>query len=108
MIIEPTWWNWATLAAGALLTALILAVGHWFPWPRPLEQIHCYVYGVLSILAGFTLWRGLNADWVTPVGLFIVSGTGGLTVILAYKIDGWVKDIRKGHKAETTDEGLTG
>jgi Tfp pilus assembly protein PilO len=108
MQIDPVVWTWATLIAGALLTALVLAVGHWFPWPQKLDRISAYVYGVLSILAGFALWRLLNADWQVVVGLVIICCAGGLTVILAYRIDGWVLAIRKAQKAEATDAELAG
>lgn len=106
--IDPVWWNGVTLIAGALLTALVLAVGHWFPWPRTLDRISAYVYGVLSILAGFALWRLLNADWVTVAGLVVICCSGGGMVVLAYRIDGWVLAIRKAHKAEATDAELAG
>ncbi len=106
--IEPVVWTWATLIAGALLTALVLAVGHWFPWPRKLDPVPAYIYGVASILVGFTLWRLLNLDWETVVGLMIICCTGGLTVILAYRIDGWVLAIRQARKIEATDADLTG
>lgn len=104
--IHPTVWTLGTLAGGALLTALVLAVGHWFPWPQPLDRIPTYIYGVVSILAGFALWRVLNLDWETPLGLVGISSAGGLIVILAYKVDGWVLAIRKARKAEATDADL--
>jgi hypothetical protein len=100
-------WTLGTLAGGALLTALVLAVGHWFPWPQMLDRISAYVYGVLSILAGFTLWRLLNLDWETVVGLVIICCAGGGMVVLAYKIDGWVLAVRQARKAEATDADLT-
>lgn len=104
--IDPVWWGWVTLIAGAILTALVLAVGHWFPWPRTLDRISAYVYGVLSILAGFALWRLLNTDWQTVAGLVAICCAGGGTVKMAYKIDGWVIEIRKAHKIEATDADL--
>ena len=45
-------WEWGTLAAGALLAAMVLAIGHWFPWPRRLTRVQAYAYGVAGILAG--------------------------------------------------------
>ena len=104
--IHPTVWTLGTLIGGAMLTALVLAVGHWFNWPQPLSRISAYIYGVLSILAGFTLWRLLNLDWETVVGLMIICCTGGATVVLAYRIDGWVLAIHQAGKAEATDDEL--
>jgi len=105
--IDPVIWSLATLIAGAMLTALVLAVGHWFPWPQTLDRVSAYVYGVLSILAGFALWRFLNADWRTIIGLVIICCAGGATVVLAYRIDGWVLAIRQARKIEATDADLT-
>ena len=104
--IHPTVWTLGTLVGGAMLTALILAVGHWFPWVKELDKIPCYIYGVASILLGFTLWRLLNLDWETPVGLFAICCAGGSMVIGAYRIDAWVRAIRKARKAEAIDEEL--
>jgi hypothetical protein len=99
-------WELGTLAAGAVLAALILAIGHWFPWARTLSRIASYVYGVVSIIAGFALWRLLNHDYRTVLGLLAIACAGGLTVVLAYQIDVWVLEIRRGHKAAAADPEL--
>lgn len=39
-------------------TALLLFVGHWFPWPHDLHRLAAYAYGVASILIGAGLWLG--------------------------------------------------
>jgi len=107
MTIDPNIWSIATLIAGALLTALVLAVGHWFPWPHTLDRIPAYIYGVISIILGFATWRLLNGDWQTPIGLFLISCAGCSVVWLAYRIDGWVLSIRQARKARhhgTPDE----
>jgi len=106
MTFEPVLWQIGTAIAGAVLTGLLLAIGHWFPWPHELTKIQCYVYGTSSIWLGFSLWRGLNGDWITPTGLLGISTVGGLTVILAYKIDKYVLKARKADKAEAADDDL--
>lgn len=104
---ESIWWRMGTLGAGALLTVLVLAVGHWFPWPRRLSRIQAYVYGVSSILAGFAVWRLLNGDWVTVVGLGVIAGAGGVTVVGAYRLDDVVRMVRQAWKAEGSDDELS-
>lgn len=107
IFMESMWWRLGTLGAGALLTALVLAVGHWFPWVRKLPRVRAYVYGVVSIWLGFAVWRFLNGDWRSPVGLVIIASAGGATVIGAYWIDDIVVRVRQARKAEMVDDGLS-
>lgn len=106
-ILSNLAWEIGTLVAGMLLTALVLAVGHWFEWPRRLTRVEAYIYGVASLFAGFALWRGLNGDWLGPVGLLVICLVGGLTVILAYKWDGFVLRVRQARKVEGLDDELS-
>jgi len=106
MTFEPISWQIGTAAAGAVLTVLLLAVGHWFPWPYPITRICRYIYGTSFILFGFSLWRGLNGDWITPAGLLSISIAGGFTVILAHKIDKYFLELRKAKKATAADDEL--
>jgi len=106
MISSESVWEIGTLIAGSVLTGLLLALGHWFPWPRQLRWLHRYTYGVAAIWIGFALWRLLNADWLTVVGLIIIAGAGGFTVIVTYWLDDKIAAIRKAYKAEATDEEL--
>ena len=106
MTFETVSWQIGTAVAGGTLTVLLLAIGHWFPWPQPLSRIRCYVYGTGSIWLGFTLWRVLNGDWITPAGLLGISIAGGFTVVLAYKTDKYVLKVRKADKAEAADDEL--
>jgi hypothetical protein len=103
---QSLFWQIGTLAAGAILTTLILAIGHWFPLPHRLPRIQAYIYGTTAIIAGFALWRLLNGDWITIAGLVIVATAGGITVILAYKIDDIVARLRQAHQAQAADEEL--
>jgi len=82
MTFETVSWQIGTAIAGAVLTALLMAVGHWFPWPYPIVRIQRYTYGTTFILLGFSLWRLLNGDWITPAGLLGISIAGGATVVL--------------------------
>ena len=99
-------WEWGTLGASALLTALVLLVEHWFPWTREPTRVEAYVAGVSTLLAGFATWRLLCGDWVMVVGLGVIVMAGGLAVMGAYKVDGMVRRLRQGGKAERGDEEL--
>jgi hypothetical protein len=106
VITSSLLWQFGTLVAGAVLTALLLAVGHWFPWPRRLSRLDAYGYGTIAIFIGFALWRLLNRDSFTAAGFAFIATIGGITVILAYKIDDVVLAIRKVIKAQSSDPEL--
>ena len=86
---------------GCLVTALILFSGHWFPWNqwlgRDLPRLACYVYGVLAIMIGFSIWV---ADWTLALGLFLVCAAGGLAVISAYVLDWLGLDRAKARRGD--------
>jgi len=98
--------NIGGLVAGIVLSALVLLVMHWFPWPDGLSRLGAYALGVIALLLGFSLWRLLLGDWQTPAGLAIISASGGIVVVTAYKIDHYVVRIRAASKAEATDDEL--
>jgi len=100
-------WRWATLAVGMLVTALALGMGHWFPWVKRLTRIEAYVYGGSSLWLGFAVWRLLNGDWETVVGMLAVDVAGWAAVVGAYKLDGIVRRIRQAHNAEVVDDELS-
>ena len=100
------YWPIISLAIAMTVTALALAVEHWFPYVAKLARLQAYTVGTLTLWAGFSLWRVMNGDWQTPLGLAAICGAGGFTVILGYKIDGWVKRIRQAGMAEKADDTL--
>jgi hypothetical protein len=75
-------------AFGLTLTALLLAAGHWFPWPKRLHRLLAYTYGVGAILAGAAIWLGLLGLWTTWLGFLAFAVIGGAVTALAYGIDG--------------------
>ncbi len=89
-------WFWA----GAALSALLLLIGHWFPWPRQLHRLEAYVYGVACILGGFALWHLQVNGWHAVLGLTVIAVVSGLAVFAAYGVDWVVAMIRKAWKAE--------
>jgi len=92
-------WFWV----GVAISALLLFVGHWFPWPTELHKLAAYVYGVVSIVLGYSIWqlKAGGQDGVANVaGLVIIVVISGWAVFTAYGIDWLVKMIRKAWKAE--------
>lgn len=76
-----------SFAFGLTLTALLLAAGHWFPWPKRLHRLLAYAYGVGAILAGTAIWLGLLGLWSLWLGLLAFAVISGVTTGLAYGID---------------------
>ena len=100
-------WQWGTLGVGMVVTALLLAVGHWFPWPRRLRRIEAYMYGGSALWVGLAAWRLLNGDWQTAVGVLAIDLVGWGTVAGAYQVDGLVRRIRQARATERTDDELS-
>ena len=98
--IDITNWQVLSFVIGAALTALLLAIGHWFPWLKTLTRIQAYIYGTASIQAGFTVWRLLNGDWLTALGGWVIAIAGGTVVLLAYRRDCQVLTQRQARRVE--------
>lgn len=85
---------------GVILTCLLLAVGHWFPWPRRLPRLAAYSYGVASILAGAAVWLLPRGAGDVALGMTLIALAGGLATALCWGIDallnGWAR-WRAGH-----------
>ena len=100
------YWPVLSLAIATVITVLALATEHWFPYVAKLARLQAYTAGTLTLWAGYSLWRLLNGDWQTPLGLAVICGSGGVTVIVGYRIDKWVKKIRQADMAEKADGTL--
>jgi hypothetical protein len=95
-------WFWMAV----VVSALLLFVGHWFPWPKELHKLGAYVYGVGSILAGFMLWQLQNGNWQPVLGLLVIVVVSGIAVFLAYGLDWLILRVRQSWKAEADDPDL--
>ena len=71
-------------AFGLVVTAALLAIGHWLPWPRRLRSRETYTYGVGSILIGLLIWLGFTDAWLA-ISVFAV--VGGLVTGATYLYD---------------------
>jgi len=91
-----------TFAAGSTITILLLTTGHWMPWQ--LTRIQAYIYGTVSILIGFAVWRLPLSDWLTPLGLLIIALLGGATVKLAYTTDSITREVREARMRRRVDD----
>lgn len=74
---------------GLIITALLLALAHFFPWPRRLHRLAAYVIGVGAILLGVYVWLGNGEVWR---GLLVFAVVAGATTGLCYGID-WLLNL---------------
>ena len=98
-------WPIIALSLGTLISALTLAVQHWFPMAEK-PRLRSYIMGTSALWIGFALWRFLLGDVWTPLGLAIIDVLGGLTVILAYQIDEASHAKRQANAAQRNDDEL--
>lgn len=74
-------------ALGLGLTALLLAVSHWFPWPVKLHRLAAYTVGCTALLAGAAVWLLLSNQTQVWFGLLAFFAVAGITVASAYLVD---------------------
>jgi MFS family permease len=77
---------------GLIVTCLLLAVGHWFPWEKQLHteditRIFLYAIGVGALLAGMAVWLFLSGSGWLWWYLLAFPVAGGLATVLFYGID---------------------
>ncbi len=100
------YWVAILWCVAALISALLLAVQHWFPYVRRLTRIQAYVLGVIALWLGFAFWRCMVGDWVTPLGLLGISMVGGGVVWAAYTIDEFSRRARQHRRLERHDDEI--
>lgn len=95
------------LITGCVISALILLVGHYFPWHKllgqPLNRLWSYRYGSAACWIGFSYWRYFSSnDVTTPLGLMIVYAVSGSVVWAAYWLDatGQSRTIRRRRESD--------
>lgn len=98
--------SWFGLLAGTVLTALLLAVGHWFPWLDRERKLRNYSYGTVCLILGFAVWRILVGDVLSVLGLVVIALIGGAVVALAYWMDDVVRSQRQARMAEEADDDI--
>ena len=73
--------------AGLACTALLILLGHWFPWPVKLHRLAAYTYGCLCILSGAGVWLLSRGEWRDWLSLAAFVGVAGAATGLAYLVD---------------------
>ena len=77
-----------------LVSCLILAIEHYWPWVpilgRHLRRIEAYVSGVLAMMLPFSVLLVLWGRWTELIAIWAVIVAGGLTTMLLYGLDGWL------------------
>lgn len=81
-----------------VLTALLIALFHWFPWQRAtghsLPRLIAYMLGVAVILGAPTAayWRWAPAHGADVLRLFLAAGaTAGLVTFMAWAVDALIE-----------------
>jgi len=100
------------IAVAALVTDLLLLVGHWFRWDlwfgKELPRIAAYVYGMLAVLAPITVVLVIWQMWIVVVLVWTCAITGGMAVCVAYFIDDHVVLRKKDQVSMVEREILNG
>jgi hypothetical protein len=95
----------------ALVSALIQAVLHWFPWrmvlARDLPRIPAYILGVLGVALPLSGLYWYWCDVSALVSLWVVIAASGSSVIGAYAIDWTLDRVRQSYEHEERNEAQT-
>lgn len=97
------------LVTGGAISALVLLVGHYFPWHKllgeELSRLWSYRYGSGACWVGFAYWRyfGLG-DYASPIGLMFIYTIAGTVVWLAYRIDAKGQTLTIANRRRKTDK----
>ena len=60
--------------AGQLVTCMMLAAGHWFPWWEPLGKLGAYTYGCTAIALGQGIYYKFDRRWLRIVSFVVTAG----------------------------------
>jgi hypothetical protein len=85
-----------------LIVCLLLAVEHWFEWPKRLHRLVAYIIGTLTLNVPLTLWIVLMRP---PIGAIVATmwGStvfGGATVLVAWGYDAMMLNYRRRRVSE--------
>lgn len=101
---------WIDLIAAMMMTSLILAVEHWFPWlgvlGRQLKLIERYIAGMLAVLLPVTVLLALWGSWMELAAIWAVVVTGGAVVVGSYLVDGHISQKQRMEAAEAVERKL--
>lgn len=79
------------IAIAAAFSALLIAGGHWFPWPllfhRQLHRLEAYLFGVGAILGPACAVLALHDNWQAIALLAACAASAGLMTAAAKAID---------------------
>ena len=99
-----------SIALTALITALALAVEHYFPWHlvlgHTLPRIPAYILGMAAVAVPisvlFLIWKA----YLEMVALWAAIVAGGLTVMICYALDRYLALRARAHEAEEREDQL--
>jgi hypothetical protein len=100
----------SAIALAALITSLILALGHWLPWRailgKKLGRIQSYIYGVMAISIPLSFVFIILHDFEALAALWAVAVAGGATTIGCYLVDWTLEKRLRAKEAEEREAQL--
>ena len=100
------------IVIAAMISALVLAVEHWFPWRmligRALPRMIAYIIGVLALLIPISVVWLLSGQREIVLQLWAVVVASGAMVALVYGIDWLLGRIAQARDLEKIQELLDG
>lgn len=74
---------------GLVVTAALVATGHWFPWPRRLRPAENTLLTISSILIGLLIWLGPNSGWCAVAGIALIGAIASASARLYDRLMNW-------------------
>ena len=79
------------IVIASLVSGLILAMEHWFPWQswlgKPLPRIPSYVMGMLALYLPISIVLVVWQSWIVLILMWFCGAVGGAVVCVGYFID---------------------
>jgi hypothetical protein len=98
------------MAVTVLIVVLLLLVEHYAPWRGIFQQkLHAtvnYALGTLALNLPVTALLMIWGDWQAVRLIWLAVMAGGLTVILCYGVDTWIRNRDRAQMAEKEAQRL--
>ncbi|NSW52180.1 MAG: hypothetical protein HPY85_06725 [Anaerolineae bacterium] len=107
--VVPALW---IIVSAAIMSGLILGIGHWFPWEawlkRRLPRLLSYGYGLVAVLVPASLVMAIYEQWIALAAVWGCAVVGGLTVVGGYGLDSFVGAMNERRVAQEEGRLLRG
>jgi Na+/melibiose symporter-like transporter len=69
------------------LSALIILVGHYFPWPRKMHRPEAYSYGIIAIMVPYSVVCIASQWYAQMIVAWCLVAAAGFATLTAYAYD---------------------